>query len=97
MDVQFGSFVWDSDKERININKHGVDFQTAAMVFEDPKRIVIRDIVHSVNEERFFCIGQLEGKILMVRFSYQGDWIRIIGAASWRKWRKYYEKENDTG
>ena len=29
------SFVWDSDKEAINIKKHGIAFRTAARVFED--------------------------------------------------------------
>ena len=30
----------------------------------------------------------------MVRFTYRGETIRIIGAGYWRKGRRLYEKEN---
>ena len=32
-------FEWDDKKEQINIAKHGIDFSTAALVFNDPNRI----------------------------------------------------------
>ena len=36
------SFVWDEDKNRINIKKHGIDFKTAALVFKDDLRLEYR-------------------------------------------------------
>ncbi len=92
MDVNYGSFVWNVEKERLNIAKHGVDFATASKAFLDPKREIFVNVRHSETEERFFCIGDVEGKVLTVRFVYRGEKIRIFGAGYWREGRKYYEK-----
>ena len=93
MEVRNGSFAWDSRKERVNLHKHHVGFLTACEVFKDPRRIVLDDAKHSAQERRYFCIGRVRGRVLTVRFLYLGEDIRIIGAAEWRKWRKFYEKE----
>ena len=90
---KINSFVWDDIKELENIAKHGVDFITAAKVFKDHKRKVFVDGKHSGFEERFFCIGDVEGKVITVRFTYRDGKIRIIGAGFWRKGVKYYDKE----
>ncbi len=93
MDKEFGSFVWDMEREVGNISKHGVSFSTAAKAFKDPKRRIYIDSKHSKKEERFFCMGGVEGKILTVRFTYRGGKIRIFGAGYWRKGERYYEKK----
>ena len=41
-------FEWDPDKERSNIERHGVDFTEAATVFGDPLELTISDPDHSV-------------------------------------------------
>jgi len=89
---EHNSFVWDPRKERINIIKHRIDFTTAAYAFDDPKRKIFADTIHSGNEERYFCIGKINNWIVTVRFTRRGDKIRIIGAGYWRKGRKYYEE-----
>jgi uncharacterized protein len=44
-------FEWDEHKSRRNRRKHGVGFETAALVFDDPYALTQRD--SSVeNEER---------------------------------------------
>lgn len=88
------SFIWDTRKEWLNLQKHGVDFVTASKVFLDPERKVFVDSRHGRGEERFFCVGRVGGKILTVRFVYREGEIRIFGAGYWRKGRAYYEKEN---
>jgi len=90
-----GSFIWNTEKESANIRKHRVDFATACRVFKDAKRKVYIDSKHTKKEERFFCIGDVEGKILTVRFTYRKGKIRIFGAGYWRKGKDYYEKKND--
>ena len=91
MDQHFGSFVWDARKETANIRKHGIDFETAAHAFKDPARKIYADEKHGASEERLFCIGQVEGKILTVRFTHRDGLIRIYGAGYWRNGRRYYE------
>ncbi|MEA2082185.1 MAG: BrnT family toxin [Elusimicrobiota bacterium] len=92
MDKKYGSFIWSKEKERINIRKHRVDFPTAAKAFKDNKRKIYIDEKHSKKEERFFCVGKVNGKILTIRFTFRHNKIRIFGAGYWRKEAKYYEK-----
>lgn len=87
-------FVWDVDRELVNIHKHGLDFSTAVQVFKDLKRKVYVDSRHSEKEERLFCIGKVGIRIITVRFTYRGDKIKIFGAGYWRKGRVYYEKKD---
>ncbi|MDP8299143.1 MAG: BrnT family toxin [Candidatus Tantalella remota] len=91
MSIKYG-FEWDPEKEWINISKHGVDFITAARVLEDPRRKIIVDSKNSKIENRLFCLGKVDGKIVTVRFTYRGESIRIIGAGFWRGGRKNYAK-----
>ena len=46
-------FEWDEEKNRINLEKHGIDFETAMLVFNDLQRIEIYDVEHSTNEDRY--------------------------------------------
>lgn len=86
-------FEWDLNKELENIKKHGVDFTEAQEVFIDPKVIHLEDEKHSHEENRFYAVGETtKGRIITVRYSFRENKIRIFGAAKWRKWRKYYEK-----
>ncbi|MGL5032728.1 MAG: BrnT family toxin [Microcystaceae cyanobacterium] len=88
------SFDWDAQRNADNLAKHGVNFETAQYVFLDPHRLIVHDTKHSKTEERWFCIGKVEDRVLTVRFTYRGKVIRIFGAAEWRKSRKLYEKHN---
>ena len=50
-------FEWDDNKNKINIQKHGISFEEAASVFYDDEALIISDEKHSKNEERFNIIG----------------------------------------
>lgn len=85
---------WDENKNRLNQETHGVSFEVAQRVFDDPQRVIIRDLAHEKGEKRFFCLGMVDGSVLTVRFSFRRKRIRIFGAGYWRKGRKRYEEEN---
>ena len=93
IDIESGSFIWDSRKEKVNKAKHRVDFVLAAQVFADIRRKIFVDEKHSNKEERYFCVGKVGNRILTVRFTYRDKKIRIIGAGYWRKGRNYYEEK----
>ncbi len=78
----------------INIEKHGVSFALAQFAFLDHQRIVLEDLEHSEDENRYYCLGKVTDGILTVRFTYRKGKIRIIGAGYWRKGKKVYEREN---
>jgi uncharacterized DUF497 family protein len=69
-------------------------FHQATTAFYDPKHLISADEGHSAEETRLFCIGRTARGILMVRFTYRSQTVRIIGAGYWRKGRRLYEKEN---
>ena len=86
------SFEWDDEKDRLNLEKHGVGFGLAQNAFLDPTRIIAEDLEHSAAEKRYFCIGAVEDGILTVRFTWRENRIRIFGAGYWRKGKELYEK-----
>ena len=87
-------FEWDSTKDLINQEKHGVSFALAQLAFLDHQRIILEDLDHSGDENRYYCLGKVTDGILTVRFTYRKRKIRIIGAGYWRKGKKIYEGEN---
>ena len=88
------SFEWDDLKNEQNKEKHGVSFLDAQYAFADTNRVIIEDLGHSANEDRFFCLGKVKGGIMTVRFTERQGRVRIIGAGYWRKGRKIYDQEN---
>lgn len=75
-------FVWDPNKEAINIKKHGIDFSTASHVFSDYQRLEQHDLEHSLEEDRYKTIGMLNNTLLIVCVIYtqRNELCRIISA-----------------
>jgi uncharacterized protein len=72
------------EKDRVNRRKHGVSFETAARVFEDPQAVSYSDRVVD-EEERWHTIGQAAGiTLLLLVHTIEGEngeeKIRIISA-----------------
>jgi uncharacterized DUF497 family protein len=71
-------FEWDERKNRINPSKHdGLDFETAARVFNDPKIALAKDCIVE-GEQRWHAIGAVSGALLLSRAckSGGGQWRR---------------------
>lgn len=96
MKVDQVEFEWDEDKDTANRLKHGVGFDLAQMAFTDPFRIIRPDLEHSDEENRYFCFGLVDGKVLSVRFTYRDGKIRIFGAGYWRKGKATYHGNRDS-
>ena len=88
------TFEWDENKSDRNLKKHGVDFEEAKTIFNDPFAITIDDPDHSVEEDRYVDIGlSSKGRMLVVWYTERNDNIRIIGSRkAARSERKIYEK-----
>ena len=50
-------FEYDPEKNKQNIEKHGISFENAARVFFDYDRIEFYDEAHSEDEDRYNTIG----------------------------------------
>jgi uncharacterized DUF497 family protein len=83
-------FEWDPEKAKKNLKKHGVSFEEASTIFDDPHFISFLDEEHSIDEERIITIGMSDKiRILMAAHTERRNLIRIISA---RKATKNEEK-----
>ena len=85
-------FEWDPDKDRSNLEKHGVAFVEASTAFDDPLSRTVPDPRHSEGEFRFVTIGYTAmGRLVVVAHADRGERTRIITArlAEPKETRKY--------
>lgn len=87
-------FEWDPKKAAVNLDKHGVSFEEAATVFDDPLADTYDDPDHSEDEERFLTFGQSRGgRALVISHCDRADRIRLIQARPMtRREKKQYEE-----
>jgi uncharacterized protein len=88
-------FEWDEEKNRENLRKHDVRFETAELVFADPLAVTVRADSDEFEEERWVTIGSAGGGSLFFVVSTWRDeaTIRLISArtATARERRSYEE------
>jgi uncharacterized DUF497 family protein len=77
-------FIWDEGKNRRNLLKHKVSFETAVSVFDDPHAISVQDRFVQ-GEERWQTLGLIEGMVVLlvahsIEFESDEEIIRIISA-----------------
>jgi uncharacterized DUF497 family protein len=58
-------FAWDETKDRINRRRHGVSFDTATRVFDDPNVVTYVDRVVD-GEERWHTLGLVGGAVVLL-------------------------------
>jgi uncharacterized DUF497 family protein len=70
---------YDPRKNRANLAKHGIDFETAARIWEgwvfersDDRR--------DYREERIIALGAVEGRVVVAVYTWRGTRRRIISA-----------------
>ena len=90
-------FEWDAEKAKSNLAKHGVDFDLAKRVWDDPLHVIVPDRVED-DEQRWHAIGMVGAEMLVVVVhAYRDDdglRVRIIGARkATRQERRRYEEE----
>ena len=74
-------FEWHDAKAEVNLQAHGVSFDLAKTVFEDPFAVERLDDREDYGEERFVIIGMAEGRVvLFVAYTEREERIRIISA-----------------
>ena len=85
---------WDEVNNQRNIEKHGISFETAALVFADEERIEYYDKLHSQEEDRYVVLGCVQG-ILYVVYTMRDEYARLISArmATKLERRIYYGEE----
>jgi uncharacterized DUF497 family protein len=84
-------FEWHAAKAEANFRRHGVSFDLAKTVFNDPFAVDFLDDREEYGEERFVMIGMAEGKaLLFVAYTEREKHVRIISA---RRTTQYEQDE----
>ncbi len=87
------NFDWDNNKNQSNIAKHGISFEEAIAIFDDPNILNYEDTRFNYGETRFVSIGQIilvtqeKTVIIVVIHTQRNQTIRLISA------RKANERE----
>ncbi len=84
---------WDNNKNKINIDKHDIDFFDAYKIFYNP--IITRiDTRSDYKEKRIIGIGKLEKVIVVLVYTKRGKNIRVISIRKANKIeRKIYNEQ----
>jgi len=75
-------FEWDDTKCALNFEKHGIDFEDAATIFNAP---VLISPSNRGSEARWIAVGLLDGAEIAVVFAKRGDKYRLISARRARR------------
>jgi uncharacterized DUF497 family protein len=75
---------WDKAKNDANRIKHGIDFETAQLIFDDPCCVTFVERVAD-GEERWHAIGSIENIVVLVvvhtyRVENSEEAVRIVSA-----------------
>ena len=92
---------WDATKNRQNLAKHGISFETAALVFDDPNALSEQDRIVK-DEERWQTIGSIGVIVVLVaHLWWDADGEEVIRIISARKAtsaeRESYEAHKKSG
>lgn len=85
---------WDAAKAALNLQKHGVAFEDAELVFYDAGRIEVYDGREDYAEDRWATIGLAYSAVLYVVYTVRHEeTIRLISArkANANERKKYRE------
>lgn len=69
-------FEFDQTKSASNLQKHGIDFVAAQVLWDDPDLLEIP--ARTSDEARFLLIGRIDAKHWSAVVTYRGRHIRII-------------------
>ena len=93
--MKTSEFEWDDEKAQGNLRKHGVSFDEAATIFNDPRIATISDPDHSEDEERYISIGRsVIMRLLSVIHTFRKERIRLISARKATKAEKKNYENN---
>ena len=93
---QIVGFDWDAGNERKSSDKHSVSKFEAEQVFFNEPLLIVEDVKHSQDEERYHALGRTDKtRMLHITFTLRssGTLIRVISARDMhRKEKVIYEQ-----
>ena len=90
-------FEWDEERANRNLQKHGIDFETALHVFTDPFAVSTQDRIEN-GEQRWQTLGMVGGFLLiLVAHTVHFDDVEVVRIISARAATKFERKRYEQG
>jgi len=87
-------FVWDETKRKSNLEKHGLDFKDAHLVYDNPEKSTYEST--RKDERRFLdlAFAIVADRLLALVYTERGDDVRVISfRVASREERELYEQD----
>jgi uncharacterized DUF497 family protein len=87
-------FVWDEAKRKSNLEKHGLDFKDAHLVYDDPEKVTYDS--SRIGERRLLdlAFAIVKGRLLALIYTERGNDVRVISfRPASREEREQYEQD----
>jgi uncharacterized DUF497 family protein len=89
-------FVWDETKRRSNLEKHGLDFKDAHLVYDNPDKSTYDTSRAGERRLMDLALAVVRGKLLALIYTERGNDVRVISfRPASREERKQYEEDQE--
>ena len=87
-------FVWDERKRISNIEKHGLDFRDAHLVYDDSDKLTYHASYKDEVRQMDLALVVIKGRVVPLVYTERGDDVRVISfRPASREERKQYEED----
>jgi uncharacterized DUF497 family protein len=88
-------YVWDDAKRKANLEKHGLDFRDAYLVYENPDKCTYDASRGDEYRLMDVALAVIKGRLLTLVYMEQDDDVRVISFRhASRTERKQYEEDS---
>jgi uncharacterized DUF497 family protein len=86
-------FAWDEKKRLSNLEKHGLDFVDASLVYDSPVKITVESRQRDEDRLMDMAMVKLAESVLVLVYTMRGEDIRVISfRRASRVERRFYEQ-----
>ena len=87
-------YEWDEDKRLSNLERHGLDFRSAYLVYENPDKLTLKS--RYSHEPRLVDIAEVEGRAVVLVYTFRSEAVRCISFRyAKRKERRIYDEQRE--
>jgi uncharacterized DUF497 family protein len=89
-------FVWDETKRKSNLEKHGLDFKDAHLVYDNPDKCTYDSSREGERRLMDIAFAVVKGRLLSLIYTERGGDVRVISfRPASREEREQYEQDKE--
>jgi hypothetical protein len=88
-------FIWDEAKRKSNLEKHGLDFRHAHLIYDSPDKCTYESSRKGEDRLLDLAFALVKGRLLALIYIERGDDVRVISfRPASREEREQYEQDS---